>query len=276
LNPAKIVVVGGSGVINSSVISTLRNYTSGSVIRLGGVDRYDTSRKIAPYAFGDREVTEAYVAAGTNFPDALSAAAAAAAAGRGAPVVIVPGTAANAGAATWALLVGFDLDDIYVEGGTGVVSSSMKSWLGGIAPTTRLSGSDRFSTSLAINKQAHASATGARLRHRRAPRLHGQLSRRLRRVRLVSLRIHLAALKQAGESVARPLWYLRPNLAPLAAVLEVMVQVGVRSVVFSSSAAVYGKADGAVSEDARTEPSNQRAGDSGRVGRLLGARRPLS
>lgn len=163
LNPAKIVVVGGSGVFNSSVISTLRNYTSGSVIRLGGVDRYGTSRKIAQYAFGDREVTEAYVAAGTNFPDALSAAAAAAAAGRGAPVVIVPGTAANAGAATWALLVGFDLDDIYVEGGTGVVSSSMKSWLGGIAPTTRLSGSDRFSTSLAINKQAHASATGAHL-----------------------------------------------------------------------------------------------------------------
>lgn len=68
--------------------------------------------------------------------------------------------------------------------------------------------------------------------------------------------IHLAARKQVGESVARPLWYHQQNLGGLTAVLEAMVAAGVRDLVFSSSAAVYGDAHGIVTEDAATVPVN--------------------
>ena len=68
--------------------------------------------------------------------------------------------------------------------------------------------------------------------------------------------IHLAARKQVGESVARPLWYHQQNLGGLMAVLEAMVAAGVHDLVFSSSAAVYGDADGVVTEDSPTIPVN--------------------
>ena len=68
--------------------------------------------------------------------------------------------------------------------------------------------------------------------------------------------IHLAARKQVGESVARPLWYHRQNGGALTAVLEAMLATGVRDLVFSSSAAVYGDADGVVAEDSATVPVN--------------------
>ena len=68
--------------------------------------------------------------------------------------------------------------------------------------------------------------------------------------------IHLAARKQVGESVARPLWYHRQNGGALTAVLEAMLATGVRDLVFSSSAAVYGDADGVVTEDSPTVPVN--------------------
>jgi len=68
--------------------------------------------------------------------------------------------------------------------------------------------------------------------------------------------IHLAARKQVGESVARPLWYHQQNGGSLTAVLEAMLATGVRDLVFSSSAAVYGDADGIVTEASPTVPVN--------------------
>ena len=68
--------------------------------------------------------------------------------------------------------------------------------------------------------------------------------------------IHLAARKQVGESVARPLWYHQQNGGSLTAVLEAMLATGVRDLVFSSSAAVYGDAAGVVTEDSPTVPVN--------------------
>ena len=82
--------------------------------------------------------------------------------------------------------------------------------------------------------------------------------------------IHLAARKQVGESVARPLWYLQQNLGGLTAVLEAMVATGVRDLVFSSSAAVYGDADGVVTESAPTVPVNP-YGESKLAGEWLAA-----
>lgn len=55
--------------------------------------------------------------------------------------------------------------------------------------------------------------------------------------------IHFAAHKQVGESVAKPELYWHDNIAGLANVLAACASAGVRDVVFSSSAAVYGVPD---------------------------------
>lgn len=55
--------------------------------------------------------------------------------------------------------------------------------------------------------------------------------------------IHFAGLKAVGESVEQPLRYYDNNIAGSIALFEVMAQAGIRSVVFSSSATVYGDPD---------------------------------
>jgi UDP-glucose 4-epimerase len=69
--------------------------------------------------------------------------------------------------------------------------------------------------------------------------------------------IHFAARKRVDESVAQPLRYYEENVGGLAAVLRASTGAGVGSVVFSSSAAVYGDvASGLVDEHAPTAPVN--------------------
>ncbi|WP_203568185.1 UDP-glucose 4-epimerase GalE [Aestuariimicrobium ganziense] len=69
--------------------------------------------------------------------------------------------------------------------------------------------------------------------------------------------IHFAAKKQVGESVQRPLYYYRQNLGGLVNVLDAMEAAGVRKIIYSSSAAVYGEPEEAVVlEDSRTSPIN--------------------
>jgi UDP-glucose 4-epimerase len=71
--------------------------------------------------------------------------------------------------------------------------------------------------------------------------------------------IHLAAKKQVGESVDRPLHYYRENVEGLRVLLAAVTETRVPSFVFSSSAAVYGMPsaarDGAlVTEDTPCAP----------------------
>lgn len=69
--------------------------------------------------------------------------------------------------------------------------------------------------------------------------------------------VHIAAKKQVGESVERPLWYYRENVEGLRTVLEAAVEAQVRGFVFSSSAAVYGMPDvDLVTEQTPCEPMN--------------------
>lgn len=52
--------------------------------------------------------------------------------------------------------------------------------------------------------------------------------------------IHFAGYKAVGESVARPLKYYHNNLSSTMVLMELMNEFGVKSIVFSSSATVYG------------------------------------
>ena len=53
--------------------------------------------------------------------------------------------------------------------------------------------------------------------------------------------LHFAALKSVAESCSLPLKYYSNNVTGSANLLEVMLQFGVKKVVFSSSATVYGQ-----------------------------------
>lgn len=69
--------------------------------------------------------------------------------------------------------------------------------------------------------------------------------------------VHIAAKKQVGESVEKPLWYYEENVGGLRTLLTAMVEAGVRRLVFSSSAAVYGSPDvPLITEDTPCEPQS--------------------
>jgi UDP-glucose 4-epimerase len=69
--------------------------------------------------------------------------------------------------------------------------------------------------------------------------------------------IHLAALIEAGESMLKPELYFRNNSASTLTLLEAMLATGVRRIVFSSTAAVYGEPEVTpIREDAPLRPTN--------------------
>jgi UDP-glucose 4-epimerase len=87
----------------------------------------------------------------------------------------------------------------------------------------------------------------------------------------VSAVIHLAALKQVGESVAKPEEYFSKNLGGQANLLTAMRNSGVRKLVFSSSAASYGIPDvDLVHEDEPAKPINP-YGQTKLIGEWMGA-----
>ena len=69
--------------------------------------------------------------------------------------------------------------------------------------------------------------------------------------------MHFAGLKAVGESVASPLRYFDNNVTGSVVLLEAMASRGVKRLVFSSSATVYGDAaTSPISEDAPTRPAS--------------------
>lgn len=58
----------------------------------------------------------------------------------------------------------------------------------------------------------------------------------------INAAIHFAGLKAVGESAAKPLYYYRNNIDSSLALCEIMQERGVKKLIFSSSATVYGDA----------------------------------
>ena len=55
--------------------------------------------------------------------------------------------------------------------------------------------------------------------------------------------IHFAGFKAVGESVQKPVAYYRNNIDSTLTLLEVMAKYGVKRMIFSSSATVYGQSE---------------------------------
>lgn len=132
-------IVGGTGVISSDVENQLKAlnivYT-----RIGGVDRYDTSVKVAEIIGSSNGIV---LASGQNFPDALSIASIAAA--KQMPILLT--TAKTLPDSVKSYINTYGAPKSYIIGGISVISSSAAAML---PNQKRLSGSDRYETNLAV------------------------------------------------------------------------------------------------------------------------------
>ncbi|MBI2763949.1 MAG: cell wall-binding repeat-containing protein [Chloroflexi bacterium] len=128
LQPQRIVVLGGTGVVPDTVLSALTSFTSGPVTRLAGRDRYATAAAISASKFAPG-VPVVYVATGLDFPDALSGAAVAGS--QDVPILLV--TATMIPSATAAELTRLRPGSIVLLGATSSVSESVRIQLQGYA-----------------------------------------------------------------------------------------------------------------------------------------------
>ena len=120
LQPGRIVVLGGAGVISDEVASALGGFaTSGNVQRLAGTDRYSTSAAVSTGTFATTDTV--FIATGTNFPDALGGGPVAGIVPG--PLLLVRGSALPASVA--AELQRLDPARVVVLGGPGVVTEGV-------------------------------------------------------------------------------------------------------------------------------------------------------
>ncbi|PJJ62234.1 cell wall-binding repeat-containing protein [Compostimonas suwonensis] len=151
LAPSLIVVPGGTASVSEAVYNELATLAP-AIRRDAGADRFATSRAVNTAAFADGADT-AFIAAASNFPDALSASAVAG--GTGSPVLLVNGGAPSIDSQTLALIDQLGVTSITIAGGTAVVSSGIQNQLSnavGSSNVRRLAGDDRYRTSQAVNR----------------------------------------------------------------------------------------------------------------------------
>lgn len=145
-----IYIVGGEPSVSAAVEAQLAAIAP--VVRFEGTDRFDTSRQVATYFWGESENRTAYVATGNNFPDALAAAPAAA--NESAPVVLVNGGASGLDTATSDLLGELGIRKTVIAGGTPSVSAGIADDLRALPSmqeSYRRAGADRIQTAIQTN-----------------------------------------------------------------------------------------------------------------------------
>ena len=160
LQPARIVILGGTTVVSPTVEAQLAAYTAGGVTRIAGADRYATAAAVSA-AYFPAGVPVAYVATGATFPDALTAGAAAAA--LGGPVLLVRPTGFPVAVQTELQRLG--PGRIVVVGGPAAVADTVLDQLRAAtgASVTRTFGADRYATSAAISAEAFPFASKVHL-----------------------------------------------------------------------------------------------------------------
>ncbi|MBV7271434.1 cell wall-binding repeat-containing protein [Clostridium sp. PL3] len=121
---------------------------SPDVTRISGLDRYETNLSIVKKGWA--EAPNVIIANGENFPDALCAAPLAKS--KNAPIILTSKDKLNSSALEE--LAKLKTKNVYIIGGTGVISSSIENQLKELGITcTRLAGEDRFETSVKVAEQ---------------------------------------------------------------------------------------------------------------------------
>jgi len=151
LQPKRIVLLGGTGVLSENVRTEASRLTTGTVTRQAGLTRYDTSVAISRESFSP-SVPVAYIASGLNFPDALAGAATAGA--LGGPILLT--TPDRMPAKVIAELDRLAPQRIVLLGGPAVLSEQVMvdASQRGTAQVTRQYGLSRFDTAIAVSRSA--------------------------------------------------------------------------------------------------------------------------
>jgi len=138
-------ILGGTGAISNTVESQLKSFVT-TVDRIGGADRYVTAANIA----NNLEVqgTEAIIATGENFADALAISSYSAANQK--PILLVKKDFLPK--ATEDALLALNISSVIIVGGTGAVSQNVQDMLEekGITVSERIDGADRYDTAYQI------------------------------------------------------------------------------------------------------------------------------
>lgn len=156
LKPARVVVLGGTEAISAGIADAAQRVVGSAarVDRIAGADRYETARLVVKS--GWTAASTVYVAAGATFPDALSATSVAAT--QGAPVLLVDGQAGQLPAETTTLLKQLGVKKLIVAGGPQAVSTSIDAQMSALGvDVRRVSGDDRYATSLALAASIYSS-----------------------------------------------------------------------------------------------------------------------
>ncbi len=128
---------------------------------------------------------------------------------------------------------------ILLTGATGYIASH--TWLALEAAGHRVAGIDDFSNS-SPEVLRRLAALGADVSRFVAADVRDRAAlERLFGAGKIDAVVHFAALKAVGESVAEPLRYYAVNVGGLVALAEAMQAHGCKTIVFSSSATVYGQ-----------------------------------
>jgi len=158
LKPTRIILLGGTSAVRSSVATaaaSAANLAVSAVGRVGGSDRYETARLVAEQVGTTSHAIT--VVSGEGFPDAVSAASFSAK--RGMPVLLTAQSALSTATAKFITDHDAAITSAVVVGGTGAVSATAAGTLGKHATVTRVSGADRYATSLAVLKKYWNSGT---------------------------------------------------------------------------------------------------------------------
>ncbi|MBX9472596.1 cell wall-binding repeat-containing protein [Microcella sp.] len=124
LQPDRVILVGGTGVMSTSIQNQLTGLGGIEVVRAAGVDRYATSVAVTELGFDLLLPSAAYWATGMDYPDALAGITLAAK--DSAPIYLVRPTCATDGAIHGAWR--HNADRIGILGGTGVVSAAVENF----------------------------------------------------------------------------------------------------------------------------------------------------
>jgi len=158
LKPAKIIVLGGTLAVSDQVVSGLAAFTTGSVTRIAGADRYQTAADISAATFAPG-VPAAFIATDLGFADALAGGAAAGL--RKSPILITSVDAIPS--ATAAELTRLKPASIVILGGIGAVSDAVATQLAAYTTgaVTREAGADRIATAVAVSQASFPNTAAA-------------------------------------------------------------------------------------------------------------------
>ncbi len=159
LNPSKVILIGGKGVLYDKLINEIKSIKSSiTVERLGGSTRYDTSLLVAKRLDTISDTNKAYICYGYGEADALSISVKAGEDRQ--PIILSETNSLKASSFEW--LKGEKLQNAYFIGGTGIIGNSVISQMNSITSSdvsgNRVAGNNRYDTNAAVIKKFYTNS----------------------------------------------------------------------------------------------------------------------